>query len=503
MSILDAIDWSHPAASRLLDRGIQHALRRLFPEPPQPDPYREHLHRMLTLLEAGSATSASAGAGSAYLAQEGAVREDRDTGCLGCASAHLALASHMLRRAAQGGPDAARARRIARRELEALLAVDWTSERVAASPPRERELLSSYVPRVAELARELAEGGHTGELVGAWAQVDEAARFAREDGVRHREVETRLARAEELLVAAERAGDLAPAASADPEAARQVLRRVRRLRQRLRPGALDGPSEVEAVAEELADVVAVAEELYPPRDGERTGAEQAERAEALRADYRRDLAGLHPVYHTLAGAQAPGRHTGSARVGAQAAMWFEAPTAREVRAVTAPEDVAALAGRIRAALEERGVRVVTRNLESTPEGSLEGLYDVDAGNIVLSTAVRLEAGTPYSLEVLAHEAAHALLHSPECQPAPSRYHEREELEADLATAAALAELGVPIELWDGTVLPPGSREVDWGRMQQLDPTLYRNTRWAAGWIVAAAEGVDPGELAAQTCPAAG
>lgn len=232
--------------------------------------------------------TAPAAAPSRYLAQEGA--EDVDTGCLPCGKAHLGAMQGMLERAAAAaahegtcGPECGQWVARAAQEPVALFARDWTPERIAKTPPEHRAVLEKFVPQVRQVQDELVGGDEVrASLVRASALLSEATRFAGAgDGMEHPEVQWRLAEAEKDLTVAERArvGAMSP----------ETQQRLRRLRQATY-NAIASPGDLNRAAQE-ADAVATEVQggwaaTLPP-DAVRS---LAERARALRADFRADLA---------------------------------------------------------------------------------------------------------------------------------------------------------------------------------------------------------------------
>lgn len=280
------IDWNHPAVDRLVQYGTQRALDRLFPPEPRPDPMTAHMHRMLVILERQQAAPTEAQAQeksskpypSRYLTQEG-VGEEWDTGCLGCGVAHLGLASGMLKRASEiaqtKGPndhEVQKSVQIARKELASLFAQDWTPERIARTPPNHRQILDAFLPKVRRLQEQLANPMVTNALL-TWADLHEADRFVWEEseGVGHPEVELRLADAETAALEAERV-DLGPERLADlpPEQQEAIIeerRRLRHLRQSLKPGVIQTPRQVSEAARQAYEITQGLEahtaHLYP------------------------------------------------------------------------------------------------------------------------------------------------------------------------------------------------------------------------------------------------
>jgi hypothetical protein len=189
----------------------------------------------------------------------------------------------------------------------------------------------------------------------------------------------------------------------------------------------------------------------------------------------------------------------------------EKPTAAQEAEVTAPPDACTAYNRIKAALIARGTRVTEpRNLEP----GIEAYYDPDANNIMISPGIAAGCDTcsphcdAYSTQVLVHEGAHELLHNPDCLPKfregmtyTSSGHIVEEAEADLSAMVTMVNLGLPVQLYDGSVVPPGSVEADWALAKRvLDKETYENVRWASNWLTQAAQGGMDASLSSARCP---
>lgn len=439
---------------------------------------------------------------SRYLLEEGT---QRDVDCFSCATAHFAGTEGSMRRAQHAaereggcGPECQQWLHLAAQEPAALLQRDWSPERIKNFPKEQQEMIGRFTPQLEELRRGLLGGKQGGDqraaLVDAAWQLKESTRFTGSgDGIDHPEVEPWVRKAEENLVVGERlrVGAFDRKTSDD----------LRHLRQFVGSDISDHKTLLQA-ADRADDVsFAAAAPAYGKLRPEDIGA-MADRMHALREEFnaqRRSLTPQQQVFGALQTATPPRLPPGTAKVRPETILRFTLPTAAEAAAVTEPTDIADLQHRLSQGLEERGIRTVTRNLEANAEGSLEAYYNPETNNILLSTAIGTQQ-TPYSLEVRVHEAAHALVDSPTCNPRPSLSHEREEERAELATVAAMTDLAVPVELYDGTILPPGSRQVDWDDIARFDPGLARDARWAADWIVSAARGEDHA-LAGATCPA--
>jgi hypothetical protein len=184
------------------------------------------------------------------------------------------------------------------------------------------------------------------------------------------------------------------------------------------------------------------------------------------------------------------------------AWWYTPPTEVTIGQTTVPTDTARAFDNLTRALNQRGVRVRVRNLPTSPElGVLEGSYLFDSNAIVLGPAAL--AKDAYAVQILAHEAAHALADNPACHVynASVPYGERvEEQMAQYASLIALNETGLPIELADLTEVPPGSRQIDWDLLRaELSPQDYSRLLWTSAWIADALQGI-PRDYAAEMCP---
>jgi hypothetical protein len=225
----------------------------------------------------------------------------------------------------------------------------------------------------------------------------------------------------------------------------------------------------------------------------------AAQAEALRQAFVAD-----DLARTRAAAirQETPSETGAHRPTTLPAWLYSPPTATTVGATTVPTDTArAFDNLARHLATDRGVRIRIRNLPSGPEGVLEGEYLFDANSILLGPAAL--AKDSYAVQVLAHEAAHALMDRPACHVynAAVPYTERtEEQLAQYASLIALSETGLPIEMADGTEVPPGARQVDWDAVAaELGPADTARLLWTAAWITDALQDV-PRDYAAPACP---
>lgn len=167
---------------------------------------------------------------SRYLMEEG--NADIKTDCFSCASGHLAAMEGALTQAAKSaedgacGEECAKWLTIATEEPAALLARDWTPEKVKLFPVEQQEVVGRYAPKVRQVMSAVLEGPAKTQrenLVEAAALLGESVRFAQAgDGLDHPEVDWRLSRVETLLTTAERAS----ATAFQPEVA-QELRHLR------------------------------------------------------------------------------------------------------------------------------------------------------------------------------------------------------------------------------------------------------------------------------------
>jgi hypothetical protein len=180
---------------------------------------------------------------------------------------------------------------------------------------------------------------------------------------------------------------------------------------------------------------------------------------------------------------------------------YEPPSTETVMEATAPPDSAVAFDNLVRALGDRGVRVRWRNLQATPEGVLEGQYVFGTNTILLGAATL--ARDPYAVQVLAHEAAHALADNPACHTYNEEVPYRERPEERLAQSAsliAMLEDGLPVELQDGSELAPGDRRVDWdGLRAAMAPDDYARLLWTSAWIADAMDGA-PRDYRAVSCP---
>lgn len=341
---------------------------------------------------------------------------------------------------------------------------------VPHSPTRSMGDYSSYAPEMDIDTGCLPCGkAHLGTVD---ALLREAAEAAQGEGMASPEVQDRLSVAEEEIMALFADDWTEERIAKSPDHDKAVLEeyapRVQKIGSRL--AAIRSPEELADIAQETAE---------------------------LRERFR---ASLSPVLHMIGTG-----HPRGSRVSRKAIETFGLPTGGEIAAVTDPVDVGEMSRRVQEGIASRGVRWIERNIPTPPEGgTIEAYYtrEGDQDLITLSPGIASPEvqKTPYGLQVRIHEAAHSLIHNPDCWPDVSETHEREETEVELATVAALVELGVPVETYEGTMIPPGEAEVDWSRLERYDPTAARNVKWATGLLVQAARGESEG-IAIAKCPA--
>lgn len=337
------IDWQHPAVQQLLYQTVTRVMDRVMPPQDFHDPYAEHLSRTLDILDRhlapGAVPAAAVGAGlalaapappagpppgppaavateppdperpgadamapvySRYLEQEGAL-DDWDTGCLHCGKAHLAAVRGMVERAkeiaavkGEADPKVQEYLGEAGRELTALLLLDWTPERIAKAPPEHQVILRRYVGQVQDLRDTLNKGGMM-DVLGTWSMLDEAGRFAHEDGVTHPEAQLRLARAEELAALAER-HSLSPEHvigmdTEQQQAVEYVLPRLRRLRQHVFDGVAE-PKDLDQTTAAAAHLVGRLQQAGVGRLSLDEINAAADRAIQVREGFRADVQAL-------------------------------------------------------------------------------------------------------------------------------------------------------------------------------------------------------------------
>lgn len=357
------------------------------------------LEAVTTQLRVAKAVTAAPADGQPY--SKYAPDMDVSVGCLPCGRAHLAGTVGAMRGVAalaqergMADPQVQAGLLAANKELVALWADDWTEEKVAASPPEDREIMEEAIPRLR-------------------------------------------------------------AAQARLEAA-------------------ETPEDVAAVTEELV----ATREVFMARDlGRGQAAVPAMIVKAL------------PV--------GPGTH----RV--DRPDWlYSPPTPLDVAATTVPTDTARAFDSLVGALAQRGVKVRIRNLWANGESVTEGAFNPDTRTIVMAPAAL--AKDAYSVQVLSHEAAHALRDVPPCHlynEANVAYEDRdEEALARDVSVVALVKAGLPIELMNGYELEPGEREIDYSLLQsELPEEAYAALLWEAQWVADALQGA-PRDYSTPGCP---
>ena len=337
---------------------------------------------------------------------------------------------------------------------------------------------SRYAPEM-EVAAGCLPCGRA-HLAGAVGELRSAAALAQERGMADPEVQSAVQSASEELqglwtddwteekIAASPPGDQA--------ILREFLPRLKDLHGRLE--AARTPEELAAVT----DALAATREEFVRRDLSRAGAQAPASVPAM----------------VVRGIPVP---TGTHAV--EEPPWlYSPPTPVDVAATTVPTDTARAFDQLVGALTARGVKVRIRNLWSSEEGVTEGAYVPETNTIVLGPAAL--AKDAYAVQVLAHEASHALNDHPPCRvynAAELPYEERQEEQlARDVSVLALLEADLPVELQDGREIEPGEREIDWQALRSsLDPADYARLVWTARWVADAMSGV-PRDYAADTCP---
>lgn len=324
-SILDEIDFNHPAIQRLAEHVIERGMNKFFPPEPAPDPVLEHLQKMQQRYAAMIETQAAAAAAlsgqqppkaekkpvySEYLQQEGASQETAKDACISCGRSHTVLADVMLRAAektaTEKGPDdpkVAEYLATANRELSALFARDWTPERITKTPAEDREVIAKYIDRVRDLQKRISSP-IAEKTVTAWALLDEGTRFAYEDGIDHPEVKARIEQVKDLVLDAERV-DLTPPHLSDltPEQRDKVIegrRRLRLLRQQLVEQPVETPQQLDGLVTEAYQVVQQLNAAAPPVRSIEDLHDTAKDAHTLREGFIADSAHIQkPMNKTL------------------------------------------------------------------------------------------------------------------------------------------------------------------------------------------------------------
>jgi len=452
-----------------------------------------------------------------------------DTGCVVCGRAHLAAAAATLDRAAALAQDRGRCDAdcgyyvtVAQREIANLLEWDWTEAQIVATPDPDQATLRAVKPDVERL-RDTLFAGDAGaarlNLTLAAGALEEAGRFARAGGVAHPEAQARIARAEALLTATERA-EFAPerVATYDPavqDAIHAIQPAFRSQRQFLLNG-LQTPEDLDRVAAAVGAANTRLNQAVLARTPPDQVAAWADHARAIRTRFRAAVTLSAPASTTSQAVHDAVRQAGFGRWEAvdyttlapqpparsglvrRPAWLIHEPTAAEVAALTTPPNVPASYDRLEAALQQCGVRVRTRSLPATADWILEGVYTPANDTIQLTPATLTKDS--YAAQILVHEAAHALLHDTACLPHPPADHTRQEDQAETVTVLAMLDAGLPIETRDGDLIEPGSIQVNEAALQAYwTPEELRNIQWAVGWIRDALTGAAP--VTCATCPA--
>lgn len=434
-------------------------------------------------------------AGDSYSAEI----EDTAVACVPCTRGHL---SAMAIAAAQAESSTGEERRaqVARVAAEALVLqqYDWRPAKLARSRPEDRAAIEEIRPEVEATVESIPMAPR--HLVLAWAATDESLRFARSrkpTDQDRREIETRMRDAEAWLNYAERE-ELAPH-RVPPEKrteAREALALLREARHQLVTEGYELPT-LEAVAVKLQRAVV----LLTPDIDDTTASGLRRRTRATLDRFhsrilqtmrmRRQMEAQQRTQAALR-RQHPHRPTPER---ARQILTDIAPTEAQVEELTQPEQISVLWNRLERFLERVGVRVRVRNLEY----GVEGEYNPETNVILLSASTFSKDS--WNFQTLVHEATHAILHNPRCNPRPSPDHQREEAEADYTTVAVLVQLNVPVELYDGTELDPRTVAISWDRLaEEAGPDIANRVHWAADIIVDACQEAEGVEERAKACP---
>lgn len=449
---------------------------------------------------------------SRYLMEEGAARVDED--CFACATSHMAgmegallRAERQIRQAGTCGDECVRWLMLAAQEPSALFARDWTAEHYERNPQPQRDVIDRYTPRLRAVQRKLLGGDRLAEqreaVLEAAALLKESTRFTEAgDGLGHPEVEWRRMRAEADLTAAERVRvGVLP---------KETATELRRLRQQVGSG-ISSADDVKTAAQKADEVSrAVAGPALQKLTVEDIAALRAEMA-SMRADFaadRRRVGAAQAGDPKVACLGDIGHFPASGGKHLPPRGWVEDVTlpGEGLAQASSSEDVATMFERVGGAVEARGTEVWLRNLPSTFEQTLFGLYDTEDDTMLLDDAALVAHYDPFWFQVLAHESTHSLLDGPRCYGsgyAPGIPYDQQpsELRAQAASLAAMVDLGLPVYLADGSKVPAGSRRVDWTKLRdQLGEQGVEDVRWATGWMTDAAKGQFAG-LDAAVCPA--
>lgn len=170
---------------------------------------------------------------------------------------------------------------------------------------------------------------------------------------------------------------------------------------------------------------------------------------------------------------------------------YVSPSRQELKEIADRIDYATLMDRVKRLLQSRGTQVLTMSQNILGPG-VEAEYLPRTKTILLNPSV--ESPNNFQLQTLVHEAAHGLLHSPECLPQSldvgvnPEVRRLGEAEADLVTIGVLSELGLPIIYADGSQESPGDYVLDWKALREkMGDRVAERVRWAVDTIVAAAQ----------------
>ena len=391
-------------------------------------------------------------------AQEFGMKQDASPiACWGCTVRHMSAMVGAAEYGLEGRMAPAEASATIRGEAEAWLTYDLTPEKVANTSPGRRQPILDAVPHVKRALAELPAGPGAAPL--AWDTAVEAFRFANSSGGNPSPMEQgeRDLRVEDVMEHVSLLDTLPLPAAANPH-----LSAVRLARQHL--GEAGGPTR--ATPETIAEL----------RDSLR-GLAVAITPEPTQEQLRRAHEHLLMARKTFNG----GALTA---LKARAATPDRPPTVAVAQEVLATPRTATVFDRWDEFAKRIGVPVRFRDLGPDYLGLFQP--EVPAhGAILLGSAA--QSKDALATETLAHELVHAGLHSLTTDIYKSAGHQPQEQEAELASAAAVASLGLPVETWRGEAI---RHEVpDWPKLhKQVGEPMARRVEWASRVLVLAGEG---------------
>lgn len=151
------IEYLQPFLAKVIDLGIERLARPRIKIPNRKELIEKRLRQLQAIEE-------KLGRDLPEPVEPAAPSEDVSTGCIPCARAHLATVAGTLKEAlrfarAEGmeHPEVQSRLQAAEEDVTAIERHDWTPEKIAKSPPGERELILETLPKLRTLRQQIIQ----------------------------------------------------------------------------------------------------------------------------------------------------------------------------------------------------------------------------------------------------------------------------------------------------------------------------------------------------------